>query len=251
MSQKKIVSVIVFLILLASVGTAQTKQSGGPSKALSEAPSEANSAIERGNRSFAKANYESALSEYRSVPRSARDIYARALYNIGVCYYELWRTEEAIDFYRQALEERHGRYPRASFALGVALENQARLAEAKEAYRQSIVTSQGEYGPAHYGLGLLTSMEGDYEAAAACFRRAIARRGVHVPASHNNLGVMLARQGRLNEARREFEIALKQADGVFDDAAHNLKLCRTLLAAPATAQVARLKTTDMIAFALR
>lgn len=247
MSQKKFLSAILFLVLLGSVATAQTKQSGGPSEALSEA----RAAIERGNTKFAKADYESALTEYRSVPRSARDIYARALYNIGVCYYELWRTEEAIDCYRQALEEQHGRYPRASYALGVALENQARLAEAKEAYRQSIVTSHGEYGPAHYSLGLLTSMEGDYEAAAACFRRAIARRGDHVPASHNNLGVMLAYQGRLNEARREFEIALKQADGAFEDAAHNLKLCRSLLAAPATAGVATLKITDMIAVSLK
>lgn len=94
-------------------------------------------------------------------------------------------------------------------------------------------------------------MEGDYEAAAACFRRAIGRQGDHVPASHNNLGVMLARQGRLTEARREFEIALKQTHGAFDDAAHNLKLCRSLLAEPATARVATLKITDMSALALR
>lgn len=139
MSQKKFLSAILFLALLGGVATAQTKQAAGPF--------EAQAAIERGNRSFAKADYESALSEYRSVPRSARDIYAQALYNIGVCYYELWRTDEAIDYYRQALGEQHGRYPRASYALGVALENQARLAAAKEAYRQSIVTSSGEYAP--------------------------------------------------------------------------------------------------------
>jgi hypothetical protein len=49
---------------------------------------------------------------------------------------------------------------------------------------------------------------------------------------------MLARQGRLIDAAREFEMALKQAGGDFDDAAHNLKLCQALLASPAKGLVA-------------
>jgi len=246
-SQKKFFSAILSVVLIGGVATAQTRQSAGSSETLAEAIF----AIESGNRSFAKADYESALREYRRVPRSARNKYAQALYNIGVCYYELWRIEEAINFYRQALVEQHGRYPRASYALGVALEDQNRLIEAKEAYRQSIVASEGEYGPAHYRLGLLTSIDGDYEVAAACFRKAIARAGAHVPASHNNLGVMLAHQGRLIEAGREFEIALKQTNGNFDDAAQNLKLCRSLLATPTTVQIAALKIASMSAFAVR
>ena len=52
--------------------------------------------------------------------------YARAIYNIGVCHYELWQTEEAIVFYKRAIELKHGNYPRASYALGVALEDQGR-----------------------------------------------------------------------------------------------------------------------------
>jgi tetratricopeptide (TPR) repeat protein len=242
-SHKKFFSAILLVVLIGSVVAAQTKEW--------DASSVAKAAIERGNRSFAKADYESALREYRSVPRIDRDTYAQALYNIGVCYYELWRTDEAINFYRRALTEQHGRYPRASYALGVALENQNRLIEAKEAYRQSIIASEGEYGPALYRLGLLTSIEGDYEAAAACYRKAIGRVGAHVPASHNNLGVMLAHQGRLIEAGREFEIALKQTNGDFDVAAQNLKLCRSLLAAPMTAQIAALKIAIMSAVALK
>jgi tetratricopeptide (TPR) repeat protein len=242
-SQKKLLSAILLLVLGATLATAQTKQSDGPP--------EAKSAIERGKRSFAQADYESALREYRSVPRREGEKFAQALYNIGVCYYELWRTEEAIDFYRQAIEARQGRYPRASYALGVALEGKGRLREAEAAYHQSIVASSGDYAPAHYRLGLLKSIERDFEAAAECFRQAMVRAGVHVPASHNNLGVMLAHQGRLAEARREFEIALKQTGGTFDDAAHNLKLCQSLLAAPATARVATLKITDMIAVAFK
>lgn len=71
--------------------------------------------------------------------------------------------------------------------------------------------------------------------------------GEHVAASHNNLGVMLAGMGRLTEAGREFEIGLKQTDDAFDDAAHNLKLCRSLLTASATNQVAGLKLVETTA----
>lgn len=247
MSQKKFFSAILLLVLTFSVATAQAIQS----EVQRQRSQDAMAAIERGNRSFAKADYESALRTYRSVTQNAGETFAQALYNIGVCYYELWHTAEAIDFYRQALEVQHGQYPRASYALGVALENQARLAEAKQAYKQAIGTSQGKYAPAHYRLGLIFSMESDYEAAAACFREALARAGDHVPASHNNLGVMLAHQGRLIEASREFEIALKETEGAFDDAVHNLKLCRSLLARPATAQIAALKIADMTAAALK
>ncbi len=65
--------------------------------------------------------------------------------------------------------------------------------------------------------------------AADLFRDAAAREGRHVPASHNNLGVVLARLGFLKEAESEFVIALKSSGGVFEDAAHNLKLCRSLM----------------------
>jgi len=68
-------------------------------------------------------------------------------------------------------------------------------------------------------LGLLVMNEADHEAAAAFFKNAIAhsKKG-RFPASHNNLGVALARMGRLPEARREFETALRQADGEFNEA---------------------------------
>jgi hypothetical protein len=50
-----------------------------------------------------------------------------------------------------------------------------------------------------------------------------------VPASRNNLGVMLVRLGSLKDAEQEFVMALKSSNGVFADAAHNLKLCRSLM----------------------
>jgi tetratricopeptide (TPR) repeat protein len=209
--------------------------------------SDARLAIQRGNEKFAKEEYKAALKEYQRVPQSAGELYAQSRYNIGVCYYELCRTEDAIGLYKRAIEARSGRYPRAWYALGVALEDQGQVTAAKEAYRQSIITSRGDYAAAHYRLGVLAASEGDNEGAAALFEKAMAHPGEHVPASHNNLGVMLARMGRLTEAEREFEIAVRQTEGAFNDATYNLKLCHSLLAAPKTAQVAALKISETIA----
>jgi hypothetical protein len=59
------------------------------------------------------------IAEYTKVsPRDGRMVRTR-IYNIGVCHYELWQTDEAITFYKRAIELKQGNYARASFALGV------------------------------------------------------------------------------------------------------------------------------------
>ena len=235
MSQKKFLLALLFLVSSVAVDYAQTRP----------ADQAAAMVIARGNRSFAKEDYQAALREYESVPANAGEIYAQALYNMGVSYYELWRTREAIDSYRSAIRARQGHYPRASYALGVALEDQGQLPEAKEAYQQSIIESRGESSVAYYRLGLLLAGEGEYRAAAESFTSALKHRGPHEPASHNNLGVMLARLGSLKDAQREFEKALRQSDGDFDDAVHNLKLCRALLTATSAKQIVAFKVSEV------
>jgi len=185
----------------------------------------AQSALKRGDAFVAQENYKAAIEEYGKVSTHDANSYARAIYNIGVCHYELWQTEEAIILYKRAIELKHGNYPRASYALGVALEDQGRLAEAKQAYEQA----RNNFAPAIYKLGVLEARSGEFAKAADLFRDAAARKGEHVPASHNNLGVMLARLGLLKEAEKSFIVALKESDNRLDDAAHNLKLCRSLM----------------------
>jgi tetratricopeptide (TPR) repeat protein len=207
--------------------------------------------VRRGNELYARAEYEAAIREYGHVTEKAGAVYAQSLYNIGVCYYELGRTEEAITMYRGAVEASRGRYPKALYALGVALEDSSRWPEAKEAYRQALAASGGNYSEAqlavaHYRLGLLAMREGDYKGADAFFREAIVRSRRRFPASHNNLGVALALTGRLSTAEQEFEAALNQASGTFEDAAHNLRLCRTALAGGTKTQFASLKVVKTI-----
>jgi tetratricopeptide (TPR) repeat protein len=192
------------------------------------AQTDSKSMLRRGDALVAQEKYKLAIDEYSKVSSHDRDSYSRAIYNSGVCYYELWQTNEAISFYQRAIELKDGDYPRASYALGVALEDQNRTTEARAAYEQAMRASHRDFARATYRLGLLAAKNGEFEKAAALFREAAARAGEHVPASHNNLGVMLARMGFLKEAEQEFLIALKTSEGRFDDAAHNLNLCRSL-----------------------
>jgi len=200
----------------------------------------ATEAIRRGNERYSTAEYIVAIKEYERVTKHAGDTYSQALYNIGVCYYELWRTEDAIVMYRKAVGARAGRYPAALYALGVALEDLKRRDDAKDAYLQVVATSSGrEVGAAHFRLGLLLAGESEYEKAATHFTEVITRESS--PASHNNLGVVLALKGRLREAEREFERALREAAGSFPDATNNLKLCQSLLKASTKGPLASLR----------
>jgi tetratricopeptide (TPR) repeat protein len=181
--------------------------------------------LRRGDALVAQEKYKLAIEEYSKVLTRDPDAYARATYDIGVCYYELWQTDDAIGFYKRAVELKHGNYPKASYALGVALEDQGKTAEARKAYEQAVSASNGELARATYRIGVLEAKAGEFAKAAAFFREAAARAGEHVPASHNNLGVMLARMGLMKEAEQEFIFALKASEGRYDDAAHNLNLC--------------------------
>ena len=179
------------------------------------------SILRRGDALVAQENYKLAIEEYGKVSTRDRDAFARATYNTGVCYFELWQTDDAIEFYKRAIDLKQGNYAKASYALGVALEDQGKNTEARNAYEQA----RRELPRATYRIGVLEAKAGEFEKAAALFREAAARAGEHVPASHNNLGVMLARLGFLKEAEQEFILALKASQGRFDDAAHNLNLC--------------------------
>ena len=182
------------------------------------------SPIKRGTELFKQENYQLAIKEYERVSEHNREEYAQAQYNIGVCYYELWRTDDAIRFYKRAIELKGGEYPAASYALGVAYEDQNKLREAKTAYRSALKFS----ALAMFRLGVVFAKEGDISSATKCFIVASKKPGPQAPASHNNLGVMLARMGKLNEADVEFTEALRLAEGKFEDAAYNLELSQRL-----------------------
>src|SRR5919112_1304960 len=101
--------------------------------------------IARGNELYARGEYRSAVAEYERVSRTEGEAYAQALYNIGVCRFELWQTEEAARAYRQAIEARGRRYPEGAYAPRVAPGELKREPEAKDAYEQA---ARSGYAPA-------------------------------------------------------------------------------------------------------
>ncbi len=55
---------------------------------------------------------------------------------------------------------------------------------------------------------------------------------------------MLAMVGRLKEAEGEFESALRQSKGKFEEAEYNLKLCRSVLDTSTRSQLASLEMSE-------
>src|SRR5215203_1273823 len=102
--------------------------------AINAQTSESKAILKRGDALVAQEKYKPAIEEYWKVSSRDAEAYGRAIYNIGVCHYELWQTDEAIAFYKRAIELKQGNYPRASYALGVALEDQGKTTEARIAY---------------------------------------------------------------------------------------------------------------------
>lgn len=235
MALRTIVAVLVFFALSVTPAWSQADNSADQR------------AIDEGNRLVAQGRYEEAMRSYKRVSPASGEKYATALYNIGVCNYELWHTTAAIEFYRRAISERVGGYPKASYALGVALEDLELIHEAIASYEEALSTSNGTYVAAHFRLGLIAVMAGDSNEAVRRFRKALNHEGEHVPASHNNLGVALARLRRLPEAEKEFAIALRLSHGSFQDAAYNLELCRQLMLVNAeVAKVSTMRVTNRI-----
>jgi tetratricopeptide (TPR) repeat protein len=204
----------------------------------------AREAIENGNNFFAHQQYEMALFHYRvALPQTSGDQVALLHHNIGACHFRLGQLAEAAREFRQALSLRAGRYPQASYSLGVTLVALNRLTEAKEAFTEAIRHSRGKHAEAQFELGLLQANDGDYRAASESFRRAL-KAGLRAsPLIHNNLGVLLALDGNFLEALREFDQAVQKSQGRLSEAAHNLKLCRSLLDGSSRQLIAELKLT--------
>src|SRR5262245_65369101 len=103
-SSKRVLLAMAMISLIASVAFAQS------------IPADGRDLINRGNAKYQKAEYQAAIEIYSQIHASSGELYARALYNIGVCYYEMWRNDDAIEMYTKAIQASESGYPRASYA---------------------------------------------------------------------------------------------------------------------------------------
>ena len=229
MSARKIY-VFLFLFAFMALVSAQAKQD--------------DNALQQGNHFFALGQYEMALTQYRIAASSSGEQQPIAQFNVGVCQHRLGRLPEAVRAYRDAIRSRNGYYAKASHALGIVLIDLQNWREAKQAFAQAVEASNERDAESLFQWALLLAREGDHGAAAKRLRQAIKRAGKTFPGGHNNLGVLLAMRGRLDDARREFGLALEQSKGQMSEAADNLKLCQTLINSANTTLLASLKTTQ-------
>lgn len=200
-------------------------------------------AFARGNEAFERAAYERAIFEYRAALTWPGQHEARARFNIGVCHHKLGKLRDAASEYRAAIKARSGKYPAASYALGVALQDLREHRDARAAFAQAVEASGGKHAEALFELGLYAQAERDDKVAAEFYVRSIKQSNDRIPASHNNLGVILASYGQVDDAAREFEIALDKSRGKFDEARDNLARCQQMLSSKSSGMIAELKTS--------
>jgi Tfp pilus assembly protein PilF len=108
----------------------------------------------------------------------------------------------------------------------------------------TLKSSGGKHAEALFELALESQRAGEDRAAFDHYRQAVAQSEDRIPACHNNLGVILAKAGLLEEAAREFEVAVRQPRGKFVEASQNLARCRQMLNASAPGMIASLKIVE-------
>lgn len=86
-----------------------------------------------------------------------------------------------------------------------------RIDEAEKIYRR-ILDIDTEYPPAHTTLGIIRAARGDYEGAVTSFRRALTLSPT-LGEARINLARALVKTGRVDEARQELAVLLKQTEG--------------------------------------
>jgi len=175
--------------------------------------------------------FERALSSYRAAlidaerVRPDKDFLARLHYNLGVCEYQLDRTERAVDEFHLAIRMKGGNYSRALYALGMAESARQNWPAARVAFLESLRLDRTN-AEAWYDLAFAYVQDGDFVNAEAAFRNSIIHKSIDSAWSHNNVGVILALRGEFSSAEREFEAALKSSGDRLVQARNNLEYCR-------------------------
>jgi tetratricopeptide (TPR) repeat protein len=129
-----------------------------------------------------------------------------ALINWGTALLSRENAEQAIELLRRAVRLRPDRAD-AHHLIGVALAHREQYDEALEHYRAAIAL-RPNLAEAHNNLGSAADAIGDPEAAIASYKTA-AELAPDYADPHGNLAAIHTRFGRLDEARRELEIATR------------------------------------------
>jgi protein O-mannosyl-transferase len=166
----------------------------------------------------------------------------RALNNLGNVYLDRKAYDRAKECFEQLIARNAADYI-AQQNLGAIYERPDSPFHDEEmalAHFKAAVAANPDFAEAHYNLGRLYQKTaqskadaGLVEEATKCYERALALNPAHVLA-HNNLGLIYYHQGKRNDARREYEAALR-LDPNCEPAKANMRLLDTPSPGPAGA----------------
>ncbi|MGD1041551.1 MAG: tetratricopeptide repeat protein [Sedimentisphaerales bacterium] len=151
--------------------------------------------------------YQDAIEAYKQAIRIKPD-FAGAHYNLGVAYGKLGRYQDAIESYKQAIRIKPD-YAEAHCNLGIAYVNLDRYQDGIESYKQAI-RIKPDYAYAHNNLGIAYGELGRYQDAIEAYKQAI-RINPDLAEVHYNLGHTYLRVGDKSSALEEYKI-LKTLD---------------------------------------
>ena len=158
---------------------------------------------------YKKGSLDEANQRFRRALEIKPDL-AEGYYNLGVSAGRQGELGKAIEHLRKAVEYRHD-YAEAHYNLAVAHVKQRDLKSAIEPLKRA-VTFQPDHAEAHYALGKIYVQQRKSKLAETHLRSAISARGDYVEA-YTQLGALLAQHGRLQEAREQFQRALRLRPG--------------------------------------
>jgi len=133
---------------------------------------------------------------------------ADAWFQVGYCYGELGRYQDAVEAYKQAIRIKPD-YAMAHNNLGFAYLNLGRNQDAIEACKQAI-RIKPDLAMAHYNLGVAYGKLGRWQKAIKSYKQAIRLKPDYAYA-HNNLGAAYLITGDKGSALEEYKI-LKTLD---------------------------------------
>ncbi|MFN8547920.1 MAG: tetratricopeptide repeat protein [Candidatus Eisenbacteria bacterium] len=111
-------------------------------------------------------------------------------------------------------------YEEDPIRLGMKALEEGRIDDAKKSFAEAIENEYQAY-KAKYGQAEIATREGRYEDAEPLYREALSGRaaetkGTDFPEAHAGLGLLLLRFGRDDEAKLEFDQALKEKTGLWE-----------------------------------
>lgn len=161
---------------------------------------------------FKKGDYDLAVNQYEKAVAKAPSN-TEAQLNLGVALYRSGRIEESIEQYKKTIAVKQQNHV-AHFNMAMAYAhtgNNDNFAKSIEHYKLAIAQKKAAYPEAYNNMGLVYEAMGKIDEATKNFRLAVEnQKGGNYPLANYNLGRLYRNQGNYGEAETALRLAIKQ-----------------------------------------